>query len=89
MAEKKDLRYGEPTTERRKITKEEFLRAILGDIDPEKFAGEGWFSTDEYQPGDVADPFVRQEIGREGDYYPAQVSGDERKLLRMLLARTG
>jgi hypothetical protein len=36
-----------------------------------KYAGEGWFSTDEYaRPGDISDPRVQAQIGSEGDYYP-------------------
>jgi hypothetical protein len=88
-AKKPKPRKGPVQRERRQISEEEFLAAILGDIDPVKHAGEGWFSTDEYPTAeDVSDPFLQQEIGREGDYYPGLVvpqnAGDE---LRKLLAR--
>jgi len=91
VAEKKPKkeRKGPPQRETKEISREEFLAAILGDIDPMKHAGEGWFSTEEYPTADdVSDPFLQQEIGREGDYYPGLVvpqnAGDE---LRKLLAR--
>lgn len=90
MSEKaKRERKGPPQRERRQISREEFLAAILGDIDPQKYAGEGWFSTDEYPTaGDVSDPFLQSEIGREGDYYPGLVvPQNARDELRKLLAR--
>ncbi len=41
------------------------------DIDPQKFAGEGWFATEEYaKKGDISSPYVRGDISREEDYYP-------------------
>jgi hypothetical protein len=54
------------------MTKEEYLAAIAGDIDPMKYAGEGWFATEEYaRPGDIKNnPQLRNEIGGEGEYYP-------------------
>lgn len=91
MSERKPKkeRRGPVKRETRRISREEFLASILGDIDPVKHAGEGWFATDEYPTSDdVADPFLQGEIGREGDYYPGLVvpqgAGDE---LRKLLAR--
>jgi hypothetical protein len=86
MAERK----GKPKKEIRKLTREEWLASILGDIDPMKHAGEGWFQTDEYPtPEDVSDPFVAAEVGREGDYYPGMVqSGSEKEALLKLLRRT-
>jgi hypothetical protein len=54
-----------------KLTFEEFMAAIMGDIDPAKYAGEGWHATDEIaRPEDVSNPFLRGEVGREGEYYP-------------------
>ena len=72
----------------RQLTREQWLQELLGEIDPLKYAGEGWFSTEEYQPGDVQDPFVAQEVGAEGDYYPGKVAfPDERTALLKLLRR--
>lgn len=80
--------FGKPQTERKQLSREEWLAEVMGDIDPEKFAGEGWFATEEYSPGDVADPFVAGEIGKEGDYYPGkQSTEDERQFLLKLLRR--
>lgn len=48
------------------------MRAMLGDIDPLKHAGESWFDTEEYpRPADIGNPYTRAEVGREGDYYPS------------------
>jgi hypothetical protein len=59
-----------PGTERHKESYEQAL-AALGDIDPMKHAGEGWFSTEEYaNPADIDSPYVRGDIIGEGDYYP-------------------
>jgi len=56
--------------ERQQIPEDEWYRQIHG-INPMKYAGEGWFATDEYARGeDVDDPWTRGEIGREGEYYP-------------------
>ena len=84
-----DWLYGPVENERQQISREEFLAAVLGEINPEKYAGEGWFSTEEYAtPGDVADPWIRAEIGREGDYYPGKVRPEnERDALMKLLRR--
>lgn len=36
-----------------------------------KLAGEGYFSTEEYpRAADIDDPFVRGDVGHEGEYYP-------------------
>lgn len=57
--------------ERRQISFEEFLDAVLSDIDPAKHAGESWFATEEYaRPEDISSPWTRGEVMREGDYYP-------------------
>lgn len=48
----------------------EALKA-LGDIDPMKFAGEGWHATEEYFPQDVAhNPHLLGDVNNEGAYYP-------------------
>lgn len=60
-----------PKKETRQITFEEFLKAIHDDVDPLKYAGEGWFAVDEYaRPGDIFDPYVRGDIIGQDDYYP-------------------
>jgi hypothetical protein len=42
-----------------------------------KYAGEGWFSTEEYaKPSDIDNPHTRAEVGREGEYYPTKNQGD-------------
>lgn len=53
------------------MTKEEFRKALLDDVDPLKYAGEGWYATDEYaRPDDISSPYVRGDIGHEEEYYP-------------------
>ncbi len=53
------------------MTRDEFLSEALGDIDPMKHAGEGHFATEEYaRAADIDDPYVRGDVGREGEYYP-------------------
>jgi hypothetical protein len=65
------LVYGPWTSETQPMTQEEWLAAIAGDIDPMKHAGEGWFQTEEYaRPADIADPYVRAQVGAEEEYYP-------------------
>lgn len=55
------------------MTPEEWRAAIEGDIDPEKYAGENWFATEEYaRPADIDNPNTRYEIGREGEPYPTR-----------------
>lgn len=67
----KDLVYGPWKSESQPMTRDEWLAAISGDIDPVKYAGEGWFATDEYaKPSDIQDPFVRAQVGAEEEYYP-------------------
>lgn len=57
--------------ETQKVTYEEFMRGILGDVDPAKYAGEGWFAVDEYaKPSDIQNPWTRGDVLNEGDYYP-------------------
>lgn len=53
------------------MSRQEYQRAILDDIDPAKYAGEGFFATDEYaRPADIQSPYVRGDILGEEDYYP-------------------
>ena len=64
-------KMGEWKSDKQQITFEEFMRHILEDIDPAKYAGEGWFATDEYaRPEDIDNPWTRGEVMKEGDYYP-------------------
>jgi len=44
----------------------------MGDVDPAKYAGEGWYATEEYaRPKDISSPYVRADIPMAGeDYYP-------------------
>jgi hypothetical protein len=59
------------STETSPMTREEWLASLSGDIDPLKHAGEAWFSTEEYaKPSDIQDPYVRAQVGHEGEYYP-------------------
>jgi hypothetical protein len=82
------MQYGPAEVETRQMSREEFLKALLGEIDPLKYAGEGWFSTEEYQPGDVQDPFVKADVGREGEYYLSKIAfPSEREALLKLLRR--
>lgn len=67
----KKLVLGPWQTSTQPMSKDEWLRAIAGDIDPAKYSGEAWFSTDEYaKPSDIQDPYVRAQVGAEDDYYP-------------------
>jgi hypothetical protein len=54
------------------MTRDDFLAAVMGDIDPAKHAGEGWFATEEYaRPQDISSPYTRADIPMSGeDYYP-------------------
>lgn len=55
-----------------KISYEEFMNAVYGEVDPAKYAGEGHFATEEYaRPGDIQNPWTRGEVMNEGAYYPA------------------
>ena len=65
------LLFGPWSTETQPMTREQWIEALSGDIDPVKHAGEGWFSTEEYaKPSDIMDPFVRAQVGAEEEYYP-------------------
>jgi hypothetical protein len=76
----KNLLLGKPSREITPTTREDWLAAIAGDIDPAKYSGEGWFATDEYaRPEDIYDPYVRAQIGAEEEYYP-EVYRMKRKL---------
>lgn len=67
----KDLSFGPIQKEIQPMSRDEWLAAIMGDIDPMKYAGEGWFGTEEYaRPADISDPYVRAQVGAEGEYYP-------------------
>ena len=58
--------------ETHKVSRAEHIRGKLDDVDPMKHAGEGWFATEEYaRPADIKNPYVRADVGREGDYYPS------------------
>jgi len=35
-----------PERERKKVSREEWVQGLLGDINPMKYAGEGWYATD-------------------------------------------
>lgn len=59
-----------PGVDRRIVDKASYIRAALGDIDPAKHAGEGFFQTDEYFPQDIQDPHLRGDVLHEGAYYP-------------------
>ena len=54
----------------RQMSKEEWERATQGDIDPAKYAGEGWGATEEYFPQDIDNPYTRGDVTGEGEYYP-------------------
>lgn len=60
-----------PGGDRQELTRDEWMAQALGDIDPAKHAGEGWFATEEYPTTRGIDsPWTRGEIGREEEYYP-------------------
>ena len=53
------------------LSRKEWLDELESDIDPEKLAGEGFFATEEYpRAADIDNPYVRGDVGREGEYYP-------------------
>ncbi|NIP32662.1 MAG: hypothetical protein GWN00_23645 [Aliifodinibius sp.] len=86
MSPKKKKPEVERTIE--KMSREEWLRDALKQINPLKYAGEGWYSTEEYaKPGDISDPFTRAEVGLEGDYYPGKLSKKDQILIKRLLAQ--
>lgn len=65
------------------MTRDEFIQAMQSDIDPMKYAGEGWFDTSEYaRKDDLGDPFVRGDIGHEGEYYPPPDPKKPKRYLR-------
>lgn len=69
-----------PNGERKQLTREEWERAVMDDIDPAKHAGESWFSTEEYaRPEDIDNPHTRGEVTHEGAYYPP---ADHRRAFR-------
>lgn len=57
---------------REKESKAEAIAALMTDIDPAKYAGEGWTATEEVaKPSDIkGNKRLRSEIGHEGSYYP-------------------
>ena len=60
-----------PERERKKVSREEWVQGLLGDINPMKYAGEGWFATEEYaKPEKGMDPWLLAEMQNEGAYYP-------------------
>ncbi len=66
--------------EERRMSREEFLRALEDDLDPAKYAGEGWYATEEYAVPDRSMPAnLKAQIGREGDYYPETYAPKRRK----------
>lgn len=66
-----DNMANEPKSERKQISFEEFMRSVLSEIDPAKYAGESFFAVEEYaRPDDIKDPWVRADIRRFGQYYP-------------------
>lgn len=70
-ARKKPKKGKTSRKETQKVTYEEFMRGILGEVDQAKYAGEGWFAVDEYaRPDDILSPWVRGDVLNEGDYYP-------------------
>ena len=42
----------------------------FGDINPLKYAGEGFFDVSEYFPQDIGDPYTRGDVTGLEDYYP-------------------
>lgn len=62
-----------PGATREQITREAFLNAIINntEIDPAKYAGEGWGNIDEYaRAKDIDNPWVRADVEQQGEYYP-------------------
>lgn len=73
-------KMGKDKTETRRISREEFLRALEEDLDPAKYAGEGWYATEEYAVPDRSMPrSLRAQIGREEEYYPETFAANKRK----------
>lgn len=69
------LVYGPWKTENSVEDRINWLKAILGDIDPAKYAGEGWYAVDEIAAPwrDATDPYIIAQAmagGHDADYYP-------------------
>lgn len=59
------------TGEIRKLTKQEWLALLRNEVDPLWHAGEGISDTEEIpRAADIANPYLRERIGREGEYHP-------------------
>lgn len=53
------------------MSRDEFRKALREDIDPALLAGEGWSATDEVpRAKDIKDPWMRERVKREGEFYP-------------------
>lgn len=60
-----------PGASRSEISRQEFYNQLKNEISPEKFAGEGFYATEEYaKPSDITDPWVRADTEQLGEYYP-------------------
>jgi hypothetical protein len=82
---KRKEKLGKPKIERKSLTREEWLAEVFKDIDPLKYAGEGWYATEEYPiVAGISSPFTRAEIGKEGDYYPGVYREDVRRALKKI-----
>lgn len=47
------------------------MNEAMGEVDPAKYAGEGFGNIDEYaRPGDIESPWVRGDMLDEEGYYP-------------------
>jgi hypothetical protein len=67
------------THERKKLTAEQYLQALYSDIDPAKYAGEGWYATEEYDPATIRDPYTLGDIMNQDAYYPRPIIRKRRK----------
>lgn len=54
------------------------MQSYKQDLDPMRFAGEGYGATEEYFPQDIQNPYVRGEVTGEGEYYPGPDVGGRR-----------
>ena len=62
--------------ERQLLPRDEWIQQALSSIDPAKYAGEGFYATEEYPTKfGIDNPWTRAEIGREGEYYPTPGPG--------------
>ena len=53
------------------LSPEDWFSGVNEPINPLKYAGEGYFATEEYaRPEDIEDPWVRSDVGQEGDDQP-------------------